>query len=149
MAHPRNIKKKNEGIVLIAAAGNITPLVPEPNIRYPARFSSTISVGAVDNNHLRASFSCYGSALDLVAPGVNIASLRCNNLYMCGSGTSAACPIVAGVAALILSAKPNLTPDQVKDVLIHSCSNYPNKDQYYGYGLVDAFEAVNYAINNY
>lgn len=90
----------NKSCLLFAAAGNSNSSAPN----YPAWYSKCIAVGAVDNNDVKASFSNYGSWVDLVAPGVNIASTYPTNQYALLSGTSMATPIAAGSAALVWKA---------------------------------------------
>ena len=67
------------------------------------------------------------------------------NLYAYYSGTSMACPHVAGVAALIFAANPNITPTEVSDILFNSAQDLgtAGRDDYFGYGLVDAYAALN------
>ena len=91
-----------------------------------------ISVGASDSEKgdaLAASFSCYGKeTVELFAPGKKIYSTTPNNKYSSASGTSMAAPVVAGVAALILSQQPDLTALELKDLLLESGTQYPGLD---------------------
>lgn len=92
------------GIAVFAAAGNDGG----SNMCYPAAYDHVICIGAVDNNNERASFSNYGAWVDLSAPGVNIWSTGTSGTsYVSMSGTSMACPVAAGEAAVILSANPS------------------------------------------
>lgn len=87
----------------------------------PARARDAISVGATDSSDSRASFSNYGSCVDIFAPGVDITSTwigRSNTATSTISGTSMACPHVSGVAALILGQNPSLQPDEVMAQLL-------------------------------
>ena len=109
---------KNKIVVFVAAgnAGNTE------NLLYPAAYTETISIGAIDENCLRADFSCTGPNLDFIAPGVKIYSTVPENSYSFMSGTSMACPFAVGVAALVLSSKRQynkevrLCPDQYRDI---------------------------------
>lgn len=129
-----------KGILIISAAGNDGTNQPS----YPAAFNNVISVGSLDNQNHLSSFSNYGSDIALTAPGERILSTFPENSYGSLSGTSMASPMVAGVAALVLSKDPNLTPQQVKNILYSSADDLgtPGKDIYYGYGLVDAKKAL-------
>ena len=100
---------KNNAICFVAAgnAGNTEQLL------YPAAYTEAISIGAVDENCLRASFSCTGPNLDFVAPGVKIYSCVPKNTYAYMSGSSMACPFAVGVAALVLSSKRKADPNAV------------------------------------
>lgn len=89
-----------KGSVVFAAAGNSGKDV---DIMYPARYSNTIAVGAVDENFNRTHFTCSGPSLDFLAPGHNIFSLAPNNGYALMSGTSMSNPYAVGCAALLLS----------------------------------------------
>jgi subtilisin family serine protease len=103
------------GCVFVAAAGNAGQSSDDPNARvYPAAFGlpNELSVGAVDASGQLASFSNYGSAVDLAAPGDDILSTLPGG-YGWGSGTSMAAPFVSATAALMLSLAPTLTPAQV------------------------------------
>jgi len=90
----------------------------------PARVAEAITVGATSNTDARASFSNFGSCLDLFAPGVNVFSA--SHLGDTGSvsmqGTSMAAPHVAGVAALFLQGNPGSTPAQVASALVNNAT---------------------------
>ena len=106
------------GVVVVMAAGNES----SGQSGFPANLANRwgLSVGAVNNNNQMADFSNRAgiAPLDYVtAPGVSIFSTTPNNSYQSLSGTSMATPHVAGVAALILSANPNLTPAQVENII--------------------------------
>ncbi|MDR2911008.1 MAG: S8 family serine peptidase [Bacteroidales bacterium] len=130
---------KNRNVVLVCASGNDW----SSTVDYPASHQDVIAVGAVDQNGNRAGFSNYGSALDVVAPGVNILSTTLNGDYYSDSGTSFAAPQVSGIAALMLSVNSNLTRQQVTDAIINTANLYPSRNNEYGYGLVNASAAVN------
>jgi len=127
-------------ILIVAAAGNDGL----PMLCYPARFESVISVGAVDENLNLCSWSNYGPNLDLVAPGENIISTVQGDNYEKLSGTSMATPHVAGVAILIFSVYPNYNAILCKGKLFSSAIDLGNtgKDAKYGYGLINAYGAV-------
>jgi subtilisin family serine protease len=132
----------SRGIVLVAAAGNSGP--GENTVEYPAKYDQVIAVGATDANNEIASWSSRGSELELAAPGVSIYSTYKGGTYATLSGTSMACPHVTGTVALILQKNPGLTPNEVRGILRGSAVDPGSEgwDSTYGYGLVNAFEAV-------
>ncbi len=119
---------KVAGLFLVAAAGNDGAAVS-----YPAAYSSVIAVAATDSTDTRASWSNYGPEVYVAAPGVSIYSTYKGGGYATMSGTSMAAPHVTGTLALNLSADLAGTADDLLS---------PSKDDYTGYGLVDAEEAA-------
>ena len=109
------------GVVFAVAAGNENT---NACLRSPASAANALTVGATGSNDARASFSNYGSCLDLFAPGVSITSSTNASDISLGSwsGTSMASPHVAGVAALVLSATPTATSAQVVSAILDGAS---------------------------
>lgn len=138
-----------KGVVVVASAGNegddswlyVTP---------PADGFDVIAVGAVTSAGNLTGFSSRGPTRDgRIKPEVVAMGAYCYMAYPVtgygyGNGTSFSAPLVAGTAALILSAHPELTPKQVRQALTQTASQATQPDNNYGFGLVDAFEAVNY-----
>ena len=129
-----------QGVVLVASAGN-----SGDELGYPAGNHYTIAVGAVNSADRLASFSSTGASLDLVAPGVSILSTRLNNRYASGSGTSFSAPHISGLAALILSRRPDLSPHSVRNLLIASAIDLGplGHDNEYGAGRVSGAQLAN------
>lgn len=166
--------RNGKGCVVVAASGNDNLSI----VRYPASLFETISVGAVMQKGYRASFSNYGDALNLVAPGVVISTVDRFGDFGYNSmdtpddyvdkqytrlfgGTSAACPHVAGVAALILSVNPNITSNEIRNILMSTAERVNSSVYIYsqdpdhpygawnnqmGYGVVNAYKAVRTAF---
>jgi len=134
------INAKASGVVIVAAAGNSG----NTRAQYPAAYSSVISVGATDSSDAKAKWSSYGANLDLMAPGVSIRSTYMGDTYASMSGTSMACPHVAGTAALVLSSHSGYSPDEVQECLQQTALDLKTDgwDQYTGYGRVDALAAL-------
>ena len=159
-----NYGRGGKGTIVVCASGNS---IPYSNVFFPANMTGTIAVGAINKSGNIWDYSCRGSSLDLVAPsgatgyqgdivttdrsapkGINLTG----NYMDCFGGTSAACPQVAGVAALILSLRPDLTESEVRNVLYTTARDLgnPGRDDTFGYGLVDAYAAlnsINYSIS--
>ncbi len=142
---------QGKGALLIAAAGNDN----RDDLFYPAAYGGVIGVAATDANDARASFSNYGSYVDVAAPGVNVYSTmptyrfykqgsgyKQNYDYM--SGTSMAAPHVSGLAALLWSWRPSATADQIAAMIVNGAQDLgtPGWDPYYGYGRIDAIMSL-------
>ncbi len=118
------------GILFIAAAGNANS-DNDAAPSYPASYDldNIISVAATDSRDSRASFSNYGATtVDLAAPGVQVLSTVPGGAYKSYSGTSMATPHVAGAAALILAAYPDLSAADLKSLLLESVDSIPGLD---------------------
>jgi len=139
------------GIVVVNSAGNEGDNNSHNTLGAPADGDSVIAVGAVDASGSRVSFSSVGPTVDgrikpdimAMGSGVYVANPYGSG-YTTSSGTSFSCPLAAGVAALVLSANPTLTPMQVRDALRETASRHNNPDNKYGWGIVNALDAVNY-----
>jgi len=128
------------GIIHVCAAGNSgNRRGTGDNVIYPARYESCIAVAATDSSDKRASFSSTGPAVELSAPGVSINSTLLGGGYGTKSGTSMACPHVAGTVALMITGG-----GYSRDILRSTADDLGTAewDTQYGYGLVDADEAV-------
>jgi subtilisin family serine protease len=118
---------ENSSALFVCAAGNSgenTDISPV----YPACFNlpNIISVTALDNNGNLASFSNYGSNVNIAAPGVDIISTMPGNTYGFMSGTSAAVPFVAGTAALLKSSDSSLTASDIKTRILNNTTAAQN-----------------------
>jgi subtilisin family serine protease len=138
--HDAVIYAHNAGCVLAAATGNDGG----PVVLYPAKYAEAMAVAATDSTDQRAGFSNYGPEVDVAAPGVNIYSTHLGGGYTYKDGTSMAAPHVAGLAALIWSAYPIYTNDQVESRIETTAVDLgdPGWDQYYGHGRIDAQAAA-------
>jgi subtilisin family serine protease len=130
---------RSKGALVFISAGNIGVDVSEwPN------YSSFLLVGATDWTDARASFSNYGSAVDLVAPGVQIRTTLAGSSYGEVDGTSFSSPLAAGVAALIFGIRPSYTPFDVESILLSTCVDLgaAGDDAVFGRGRVNAGAAL-------
>ncbi len=164
------IGRKGKGCVVLGASGNGW----QSRVSYPAAWPEVIAVGATDPNDKRWLYSGFGSALDVMAPSgcwftglcrpsyglwttditgpggfANLMDPNIEDYTNKMAGTSGACPIAAGVAALVLSIDPNLSNLQVQRILQQSAQDLgpPGFDEEYGFGRVDAYAAVTAALN--
>ena len=139
------------GVVCVTAAGN-SGSSSWYYIIAPADADSVISVGAVDDNNIIANFSSHGPTSDgRIKPEVCARGRQTwcvnpnsNTNYSRLSGTSLACPLVAGAAALIIQARPDWSAIDVRDAIMMTASMAGNPDNTYGYGILNAIEAINY-----
>ncbi|KQV86615.1 hypothetical protein ASC91_21900 [Pelomonas sp. Root1237] len=145
---------RSRGTSVIVAAGNENQNASNSN---PANCSGVVAVAATDRNGARAYYSNYGAIVTLAAPGGDVRSSSSNGIlstlnagtkapgsdsYAYYQGTSMATPHVAGVVALMMSAKPTATPDQIKAALISSARAFPGSCSQCGAGILDAAAAV-------
>jgi subtilisin family serine protease len=118
-----------QGILVVCAAGNDYPAKNIDTARlYPAAYSSAniISVAATTDMDARAAFSNYGVAsVDLGAPGVGILSTLPGGTYGYESGTSMACPLVAGACVLVKAAHPTLAWSGIRSAILNSVDPVP------------------------
>ena len=148
-----------QGIVLIGASGNDGDGNPATNdVLYPAKFDGVIAVSGIDEYDVVASFSSDGAEVEICAPAVNIESTWMGGGYQTHDGTSGACPYVSGTVALIRSTDINLPQFdgydldsdgkwdswEIRNRLEDTADDLGDagRDIFYGYGLVDAQEAV-------
>lgn len=129
---------RNKGGVVVVAAGNSGVL---ENI---AASDTMLSISATDSNDVRASWSSYGSYVDLAAPGVSIYAPTRGGGYAYVSGTSFSSPITAGTVALMMSANSKLGPADIDSILKATAVDLgvAGVDEYYGAGRIDAAKAV-------
>lgn len=141
----------SRGILVVNSAGNEGPANPPENtLVSPADGDSVLAVGAVTASGSRASFSSMGPTSDgqikpdVMARGVSTAcaSPYDPHGYVSVSGTSLSCPLVAGAAALVLQANPNLTNMEIIEALHQTASQANTPDNEYGWGIINAFDAA-------
>ncbi|MFL6180701.1 MAG: S8 family serine peptidase [Actinomycetes bacterium] len=125
----------NHGVLVVASAGNDGGTKP----RYPAAFSDAVAVGATDWRDRMVWWSQHGSWVDLVAPGVKIASTVPDDHYAIGSGTSFSAPLVSGAAALLLSKHPSWSVGELHNALLQGAADAGpvGPDAFTGLGVPD------------
>ena len=142
---------RDAGSILIACAGNGG--IGDADISFPGASPLTISVGASNRRDARAFFSGTGNALDVVAPGVAVRTVLPNSAAdttTSFTGCSAATPIVAGIATLLLSVDPTLSHGDIREILTTTAEDQvgppgedtPGRDNFYGHGRVNLFNAL-------
>lgn len=147
-------KARTAGATVVVAAGNSSA---DAGSFTPASCRGAVTVAATDRRGARAPYSNYGTVVDLAAPGGNMnagtadgilsllnsgTSTPGTNTYAFYQGTSMASPHVAGLAALLLGAKPELTPDQVEQALKGTARAFPGTCSGCGTGIANAAAAV-------
>ncbi|GAB1350011.1 S8 family serine peptidase [Ignavibacteriales bacterium] len=141
----------SKGIVVFVSAGNEGMDPSHNTLGAPADGDSVISVGAVDASGSRAYFSSVGTTVDgrikpdIMAMGqaVRVASSYTVTGYSQSSGTSFSCPLAAGVGALILSQRPNISPVVLAQALRTTADNSSNPNREYGWGIINGLAALN------
>ncbi|MEA3306250.1 MAG: S8 family serine peptidase, partial [Elusimicrobiota bacterium] len=121
-----------KGITVVCAAGNDSGAV-----NYPAKYAETIGVSATTSSDAIAYFSSRGPEIDFAAPGYNIYSTYKDGKYKTMSGTSMACPHVAGLAALAVSLG-HTSPAEVKEALTKASIDIGLEPNLQGKGLIQA-----------
>jgi hypothetical protein len=106
--------------------------------------AAIITVSATNSGDALASWSSYGSVIDVAAPGSGIWTTKKGGGYGAVSGTSFSSPATAGVVALIMAADPSLGPAEVETILMENSEDLgtPGQDIYFGHGRIDAAAAV-------
>lgn len=135
------VKYANEkGVLVVASSGNDNK---DCDNLSPAGDKGVYTVAAVDEEQNKASFSDYGSSVQICAPGVNILSTLPNGKFDVESGTSMAAPIVSGIAAILKAEDPELKPDGLIKLINNSAITLSNqKNLGLGHGLVNANNAI-------
>jgi serine protease len=149
---------RSRGTSVIVAAGNENHNASQDT---PANCSGVVTVASVNRSGGRSYFSNFGSTVEVAAPGGDVRASASNGIlstlnagtttpgadaYAFYQGTSMATPHVVGVVALMLSAKPTLTPDQVTSILQSTARSFPATCSQCGAGIVNANAAVDAAI---
>ena len=133
----------NEGLVTIKAGGNEDTSTPPDETTYA---EGIINVAATNSNDNKASFSNYGTWINVSAPGDNILSTIPNGGYTNYGGTSMACPLTASVAAFIWAVNPDFTNEEVRHHLLHTVDYIDDINPEYagqlGTGRINAYKAV-------
>jgi serine protease len=132
----------NMGSIVVVAAGN-------SNVNtqfYPAAYTNALAVASSSSSDAKSSFSNYGTWVDVTAPGSSIYSTIPSNTYGSMSGTSMACPIVAGLCGLMKSLNPGITQTALINCLLNSCDNIDSQNPSYigqlGAGRINANNAM-------
>lgn len=128
----------DKGVVLAAAAGNSG----SSSRLYPAYYQNVIAVAATDQNDKKASWSSFGSWVDVAAPGVGIYSTWKGNSYKNASGTSMATPHVAGLAALVWPTVYGGSNGNVRKQIEATADRISGTGKYWTYGRINALSAV-------
>lgn len=134
---------EEKGVVIIASAGNRGAGLTQ--VGAPATMPGVLTVGGVDKNQVASDeSSSQGISIAVAAPAESMIGAIPGNKYATWSGTSAAAPIVAGVAALIMEKYPDLTGNQVIERIISSADDAGDKgrDALYGYGILNPAKAL-------
>lgn len=137
----------NNDVLLAVAAGNDG----QNGVNCPAAYDQAVAIGSTTSSDTRSWFSNYGPRLDIAAPGSSIYSTLpvSKGSYGYKDGTSMATPHVAGLAALIWSASPSLSEDQVRNIIQSTADDLGTAgwDQYFGHGRINAWQALDSLVS--
>ena len=133
-----------KGAILVAAAGNDG----NTTMYYPAGYSNVIGAASIDSSLNKSSFSNYNTSVTVAAPGSSIIStyiINSKSTYAWADGTSQATPMISAMAAIALSAKPDLTNAEFLEILTQSATDLGDEgyDTSFGYGLVNVEAMLN------
>ncbi|UCD74514.1 MAG: S8 family serine peptidase [Phycisphaerales bacterium] len=132
----------DNGMTVVAAAGNYNGSTPF----YPAAYPPVLAISGTDSNDNRYSSSNYGNWIDVAAPGVDVYSCGADGPYdyFHGTGTSMSSPHACGLVGLMYTMDPDLTPQEVRDLLRDNSDDLgdPGFDIYFGYGRINAANTI-------
>lgn len=142
-------------VLLLQASGNshkdidATPYFPTGRDKDGKKYDNYLRVGASDIAGEPAGISNYGlREVDIFAPGVDIRSNTVDNGFMYADGTSIACPVASGAAALLRAYFPHLKAGEIKEILVESCRKSPSlASMSRGGGVIDMLQAVKLALS--
>lgn len=130
-------------VIFVASSGNTYKM----EYRYPSSLFGVISVGAINEHKRIAPFSTTNDMVDYVAKGVNVRTMSINNKFVNLSGTSFSTPYVSAVIAMIKTVNPDLTKEQVEEILKLTSEDLgvKGRDNFYGYGMINKDKAIELA----
>ena len=129
-----------KGCLIIAATGNDGV----NGVKYPARYDNVLAVGAATNAKVRNTYSNYGAGLNVSALGTYYTVTSAGS-FTNATGTSIATPQVSGLASLVWAINPNLTNDQVFELIIKGASGNGTYNNETGYGVIDIGKTLSLA----
>lgn len=134
----------SKGILVVNSSGNSANSNDWPYVVFPADVEEVLTVGSINLQGERSSFSSFGSNTDyvkpdMVAPASKAKIIKANGTYATSSGTSFSAPLLAGYSALLWQQNPHLTSKEVKELIISLGSNgdIPNTETGYGYPILN------------
>lgn len=119
----------SQGAIVVCAAGNDSENL-ENIIQYPAQIYGVLTVGASTQTNKLASFSNFGKGVDIYATGYGMTSYDNNGkITVSWSGTSASAPVISSICALLVTAKPDITVDEIKQLLLETGYSFNEENQ--------------------
>ena len=135
---------EEKGVLIVAAAGNDSDSSP----RYPAQYETVLSIGAANEELTEVARFCnISSAMDVVAPGVNLSVAAVDGTATTQSGTSFSCAYITGLAARLMTNYPDLSVAQIRQIIRSSARDIdrPGHDSFTGWGVVDTERTLAFA----